>query len=159
MLVPGFAYGVGQRFACDPGDRGFARRINVGEHQHIRQIERATELVPQMLRARKTVRLKQHQQTIELADLRRFQRGANLHRVMAVIVNDRDVVGHSLDVEAPPHAREFHQPVANQFHGNIQVQRHRGRRRGVTNVVNSGRMHQPEAAEIFSLERQGELAH
>src|SRR4029077_1555060 len=57
IFVPGFANRGGQSFAGDARNRRLAGGINVGEHQHIGLVEGAAEFVPQMLRARVTVRL------------------------------------------------------------------------------------------------------
>src|ERR1700687_79209 len=92
IFVPGFANGVSQRFAGDAGDGRLAGGVDVREHQHVGLVEGAAEFVPEMLRARVAVRLEEHQQTIEFANARRFECGANFGGVMAVIVNHRDVV-------------------------------------------------------------------
>ena len=45
-----------------------------------------------MLRARVAVRLEEHQQALEMAAARGFERGANFGGVMAVVVDQRDAV-------------------------------------------------------------------
>src|SRR4029077_536962 len=104
IFVPGFANGIGQSFAGDAGDWRLAGGVDVREHQHIGLIEGAAEFVPEMLRARETVRLEEHQQAIEFADARGFEGGANFSGVMAVVVDHRNVVDHAFDVEAPAHS-------------------------------------------------------
>jgi len=47
-----------------------------------------------MLGTRVAMRLKEHQQAIEFAAAGRFQRGANLSRVMTIIIDHGDVIHH-----------------------------------------------------------------
>ena len=65
------------------------------------------------------MRLEEHQQAVELANFSGFERGANLHRVVAVIVDHGNVVHDALNVEAPAYARKLAQRLANQLCGNI----------------------------------------
>src|SRR5580658_571969 len=51
VFVSHFSNGVGQRFAGDARDGGFARGVDVKENQHVSLIERSAEFVPKMLRA------------------------------------------------------------------------------------------------------------
>ncbi len=87
ILVAGGANGVGQRRGGDAADGRFAGGVDVGQDQHVGLIEGAAEIVPKVLRARVAMRLKEHQQAVVAAAARRFERGANFHRVMAVIVD------------------------------------------------------------------------
>ena len=64
-----------------------------------------------MLRSRVAVRLKEHQQALEAAAARRFERGANLAGMVAVIVNQRNAAENALDLEAPADAREIRQAL------------------------------------------------
>ncbi len=68
-----------------------------------------------MLRARVAVRLKKNQQAVEFAAARGFECGANFGGVMAVIVDDGDVVDDAFDVEAAADAGEFGEAFANQI--------------------------------------------
>src|SRR5690242_4459137 len=81
VLVARLANGVGERFASDAGNRGFACGINVRKHENIRLVEGTAEVVPEMFCARVAVRLEQRQDAIELAATCGIQRGANFRGV------------------------------------------------------------------------------
>ncbi len=119
VFVPGVANGGGQSFAGDARNWGFACGIDVQQHQHVGLIEGPAELVPEVLGAREPMRLEEHEQAIELAASRGFERGANFGGMVAVIVNDGDVVNDALDVEAAANAGEFRQAFADQIGWNI----------------------------------------
>src|SRR5580704_872110 len=107
VLVAGFANGVGQGFAGDAGNGGFARGVNVQQHQDVGLIEGAAEFFPEVLRAREAVRLEKHQEAVELAAASGFECGANFDWVMTVVVDHGDVVDDALDVEAAADAGKF----------------------------------------------------
>ncbi len=65
------------------------------------------------------MRLEQDQQTIELAATSGFEGGANLDRVMAVVVDNDDVVDHTLDIEAASNARKFREAFLDQVRSNV----------------------------------------
>src|ERR1700757_815243 len=67
VLVSGLANSGNKGFAGDAGDRRFAGRIDVGEHEQVGLIEGAAELIPEMLRARIAMRLEKNQQAVKLA--------------------------------------------------------------------------------------------
>src|SRR5229473_7022443 len=92
ILMAGFANGIGQGFASYAGDGWLAGGVNVSNNQNVGLVERAREFVPQMLRARVAMRLEKHQQSIELANARGFQRRTDLSRVMAIVVDHGNVV-------------------------------------------------------------------
>src|ERR1700733_13938520 len=114
--------------------------------------------MPQLLAARIAMGLEQHQQAIELADFGSFERSANLDGMMAVVVDHRHVVDDALDVEAAADSGKFAERLANQFRGNIQVQRDGGGGGGVAHIVNARRMQQAEHAEVVALEGKAEFA-
>src|SRR5580693_9185552 len=95
------------------------RRIDLGEHQNVRVIECAAKIVPQKLRARVAVRLKQNQQTLVSASASRFERGTNLGGMMTVIVNQRNACIHTLHFEAAADARKLLKPGSNQIRRHI----------------------------------------
>jgi hypothetical protein len=70
ILVAGGANGVGQPLAADSLDRGFARRVDFGQHQDIGLIERTTEIIPEVLRARVAMRLEKNEQAAKAAAAR-----------------------------------------------------------------------------------------
>ena len=121
-------------------------------------IERAAEFIPKVLGAGVAMGLKKHEQAIELAAAGRFERGADLHRVMTVVIDHGDVVHYTLDVKTAAHASKFDEAFADQVSWNAQVQRDCCGRRGVAHIVHARRMRQPEQTEIFTSVGQPEFA-
>src|SRR5215831_4059041 len=111
-----------------------------------------------MLGAGITVGLEEDQQAVELAAASSFERGFDLGRMMAVIINDGDVVDRALDVEAAADATEFGEAFADQLGGNVEVKSDGGSGGGIANVVDARRMWQTEDAQIFFSVSQAELA-
>src|SRR6202163_854575 len=111
-----------------------------------------------MLGARIAVRLEEHQQAIKIANFGGFQRCANFHWMVTVVIDDGDVVGHAFDIEAAANAGEFCQAVADQLDWHAEIQRHGRCGGGVAHVVNAWRVRQAEAAEDFALKSELELA-
>ncbi len=118
VLVPGFANGAHKRFARHARDGRFAGRIDIDQHEDIRLIERAAEFVPKVLRAGVAMRLKEHEQAIELAAAGGFERGADLDRVMTIVIDHGDVIHYALDVKAAPHAGKLNEAFADQVSRN-----------------------------------------
>src|SRR2546422_3147956 len=113
VFVAGFANGGGQGFAGDAGDGIFAGGVNIREDKNIGLIEGFGEIVPEMLRAREAMRLKENEKSIEFAAARGVERGSNFRRVVAVIVNDGDVGDDAFDVEAAADASKVGEAFAN----------------------------------------------
>src|SRR5713101_1297044 len=158
VLVTGFANGARKRFARHARNGRFAGRIDIEQHEDVRLIERAAEFVPKLLGTGVAMGLKEHEQAIELAAAGGFKRGANLDRVMAVVIDHSDVIDYALDVKAAAHAGKLNKAFADQVGRNIQVQRDCGRCRRVADIVHPRRMRQPEQAEIFAFVGQPERA-
>src|SRR5260370_15171499 len=160
MDIPltGLANGARQRFAGHAWDGRFAGRIDIDQRENIGLIERAAEFVPKVLGAGIAMRLKEDEQAIELAAAGRFERGQSLDRMMTVIIDNGDVIDHALDVQAAAHADTFAEAFADQIGRNIQVQRDRGCRRRVADIMHARRMRQPEQAEIFAFVGQAKFA-
>src|SRR5258708_8944663 len=156
--MAGGANGVRERLTGDRGNGCLAGRINVGEHKHVRLVECAAEFVPKMLGSRVAMRLKENQQPIELAAARGFERGANLGRMMAVVVNQGNPVDGALDVKAAAYACELFEALADQVRGNIQIQRHGSGSGGVADVVNARRSGQTEFSQVVAAIGEAELA-
>lgn len=68
-----------------------------------------------MLGTRKSVGLEENEGAVELADARGFERGANFDGVMAVVVDDGDIVDDALDIEAATDACKFGEAFADQI--------------------------------------------
>src|SRR6267142_722440 len=151
VFMAGFANGVGQSLAGYARDWRLAGGVNIGDNQNVGLVESAREFVPEMLRARVAVRLEEHQKAIELADARGFQGGPDLRGVVAVVVNHGNVVDGASNVEASTNAGKFAQAFANQFGGNVEIERDRGGGGGVAHIVDARRMEELENAEIVTL--------
>src|SRR4029077_4439485 len=132
--------------------------VDVGEHQHVGLVEGAAEFLPQMLRARVAMWVEEHQQTIELANAGSFQRGPDFGGVMAVIIDYRDVVDGAFDVEAAADAREFAEAFADQFRGNVEIERDSCCSGGVAHIVDAWRMEELENAEVVAFVGQAKFA-
>jgi len=78
---------VAKGLASHTGDRRFAGRVNIEENKNIGLIERAAEFVPEVLRSRVAMRLKEHQQAIELAAAGGFEAWRESRRMMAVVID------------------------------------------------------------------------
>ena len=111
-----------------------------------------------MLGTRIAVWLEEHQKAVELAHAGRFERGANFHGMMAVIVDDGDVVDHTSDVKTAANARKICETFANQVGRNIQVKRDGGCGGSVAHVMNSRRMRQTKQAKILAFVGQAKFA-
>src|SRR6267142_122269 len=109
----GFANRASKRFTRHPWDGRFAGRIEIDQNKDVSLIERAAEFVPKVLSACVAMRLKEHEQAIELAAAGRFERGADFHRVVAVVIDDGDVVHVALDVEPAAHPGKFGETFAD----------------------------------------------
>src|SRR5713101_3390054 len=158
VFVASLANGGGQGFAGYAGDSRLAGGVNVGEHQHVGLIKGAAEFVPQMLRARVTVRLEEQPQAIELANTRGFERGADFGGVMAVIVDHGNVVDRAFNVEAPADSREFAEAIADQLRGHVEVEGDSRCGRGVAHIVDARRMKELENAEVVAFVGQAKFA-
>src|ERR1700722_3873427 len=107
VFVAGGANRLRKSISGNAGNRLLAGGIDVHQHNHVSVIERAAKIVPQVLRACVAVRLEKNQDAVEVAAARGFQRGANFDGMVAVVVDQRDVVDHAFDVKPPPHAATF----------------------------------------------------
>ena len=157
ILVARRADRFGQPFAGDVLDGRLARRVNFGDDQNVRFVERAAEIVPEKLRARVAVRLEEHEQALVTAAARRFERGANFRGMMAVVVNQRDAGVNAFDFKAPSHAGKFRKPSANQVRRNVQRERDGRGCGGIAHVVNSRRRRKMEKSQIFAVIRRAEI--
>src|SRR5690348_2194891 len=158
VLVAGFANGPGQRFTGDTGDGEFTGGVNVRERQNVGLIEGAAKFVPKVQRAGKAVRLEEDQEAFELAAARGFEGGPDFGGMMAVVVDDRDVVDRTLDIEAPAHTGKSGKTFADEVGRHVEVERDGSRGGGVADVVHSRRMRQAEDAQVIALIGQAEFA-
>src|SRR5260370_32052906 len=108
VLVAGLANGARKRLAGDARNWRFAGSIDIEQGKNVRLIECAAQFVPKVLSAGKAMGLKEHQQAIELAAASGFERGANLGRVMTVVIDHGDVIDDALDVKAAAHSGKLY---------------------------------------------------
>ena len=88
------------------GDRALARGVDVGHRDVVGRGESASQLAREVTRARVEVRLEEHPQApLAEALANRLDRGGDLARVVAVVVDDRHVAC-LLDLEAAARTRE-----------------------------------------------------
>src|SRR5882724_4066516 len=157
VFVPRLTNTICQRLAGDSWNRSFSCRIHIHQRQNIRLVKRLHKLIPQMLSPGVPMWLEERQQSGELAASCRLQRRPNFRRMMTVVVHHRNVVHHALDIEPPPHAREFRQALTDQVAGHIQIKRHGRRSCGISNVVNSWRVRQQKHPQILAFVRQAKF--
>src|SRR5213593_1884307 len=142
---------VGEIPARDAGDRRLAGRVDVHHDQHVSQIERRQELVPQMLGPGVAVRLKhRHDPTVE-AGLGGGQGRPDLGRVMTVVVDHRDATGTTQDLKSALDSGESGERPLNRGKRDLQVQPHADRRERVEHVVAAGDLERDLAEEAVAL--------
>ena len=71
----------------------------------------------------------------------RFQHGGDLHRMMAVVVVDRDAVPGAGELEAALHAGEARHRRADRVVGDAGLARRRDRRQRIERIVMAGQRH------------------
>ena len=77
-----------QRLRRDAGDRLLGGGVDVGQQEHVGLVEGLAEVVPEGLRARVAVRLEEHHRApLARAAAQRLEGGADLGRVVAVVVD------------------------------------------------------------------------
>src|SRR5262245_29475880 len=107
VLMTSFADRAGERFAGDSRYWRLAGCVDIGQDQDVGLVEGATEFVPEMLGARIAVRLEEDQQAVKFAAARSLKRGADFRWMVAIVVDDGDVVHRALDVKTPAHSAKF----------------------------------------------------
>src|SRR5215208_7067989 len=103
------AQALHQRVAIGARDRRLARRIDLRDDHRVGVIEAGGEFLEQRGQPRVAVRL-HHRDHLPVGRFpRRPQHGGNLHRMVAVIIDNRHAVPLAGAGEAPAHATEAHQ--------------------------------------------------
>src|SRR5665213_1497677 len=103
-----------------------------------------------MFGARVAVRLEENQHAVKVAPTRGFESGANLSGVVAVIVDDGDVIDHAFHVKSAADSRKFFEAHANQFGRHVEVTRDRDRGGSVAHIMDSRRAIQMELSEVVA---------
>src|SRR5262245_3272684 len=104
------------------------------------------------------MRLEQHQQTIEFTVACSFQRRTDFDWVMAVVVDNCDVVHDAFDVEPASHSCELRQALANQLGRNTEIQGDCGRRGSIAHVMKARRVRKLKDTEVFAFVSKAEFA-
>src|SRR4029077_17824913 len=100
---------------CDPPNGRFARGVDIRHDQHVRLIEGAAEVVPQVLRTRKAVRLKEHQQTVLAGPACGLECGTNFHRLVVVVLDQSNAAHRAFNLKTPSYSREGLETLANEI--------------------------------------------
>ncbi|SOY49839.1 hypothetical protein CBM2585_A160381 [Cupriavidus taiwanensis] len=145
--LAGHAQRAGQRTAVGGHDRCLAGGIDLGQQQGVDRAQHLDEVFKAIPRAGETVRLeRQHQAASGERAARRGQRRGHFHRVMAVVVHQREgagAVGRShlaVALEAAANAVELAQRLDDGGIGHFQLGRDGDRRQGVLHVVQAGQV-------------------
>ena len=97
---------VGDRLAANARQGGFARRVNIGDDDMIGVVESRAEFVPQRLGAGIAMRLEHRQDAFAAGRARGRERGANLGRMMRVVVDEEKAIALIFDLEAAARVAE-----------------------------------------------------
>src|SRR5579859_237509 len=139
VLVTGGTNPFRQCRACDSPNGRFAGGVDIRHDQHVRLIEGAAEVVPQVLRARKAVWLKEHQQTVVAAATRGLERGSNFHRMVTVVIDQSNAAHRAFNLKAPSYSREGLKTLANEIGRYVEIKGNRCCCGGVSDIVNARR--------------------
>ena len=119
-------------------DWRFTRGINVENEQTVGIVERMHKLVHERLRAGVTMRLEDDVNFAETALPRRREGGANLGRMMPVVVDHADSVNRASQLEATIHAAKVLKGCADLLDADVKTDANRNRRCGIQHVVHAG---------------------
>ena len=138
---------IDQGIAGHARDRRLSGRIHICDDHRAGIVHAGAELVEQRVQARVPVRL-HHRDHVARAGLpRRFQHRGDLHRVMAVVVDDRDTASLAGLGEAPLHAGEPRERTAQRVVVDFHLDTDRHRRQRILHVV-SAEHRQPERPQL-----------
>jgi hypothetical protein len=125
-----------QRRRVDACDRGLTRAVDVGQQELVRAGQRGRELVQEIARARVAVGLERDDQPAAV-EARGGDRGRQLGRMVAVVVDDQHLGHLAADREAPVDALEAGQRLAGGGERHAQEVGHAERGQRVARVVNA----------------------
>ena len=114
-MITQLGHPLNQPLSCDALDGLLACRINVQNINVIRSLKALRKIIHQELGARIAVGLENSNDPFGAPKTGRLQRGANLRRMMPVIIDDRYAFEFHLDLKPAVGATEVRQPLTNQF--------------------------------------------
>src|SRR5499427_7698064 len=137
LSVPVRAQTLHQGIAVGTRDRRLARRIDVRDDHGVGVVEAGRELLEQRCQAGVAVGL-HHGDHLALARLARgTQHGGDLHRMVAVVVDNRHAIPLAGAGEATSHAAKISKRRADGVVGDAELARDRDRGGGIERVVPS----------------------
>src|SRR5215472_3732240 len=107
VQVPAALESLVERIAAHARDRSLAGRVDLGEEQQVGVVEGAEEVVEEVARAGEPVRLERHQQPAREPLAGGAQRGADLLRMVTVVVHHENATLLAPYLEAPMNAAEL----------------------------------------------------
>src|SRR5262245_59590033 len=143
-------------FAGRPGDGIFTGRINLGDYEPIRALERGQELLEEIPRAGKAVRLKKHRQRSVPTVAYGADGGPYFRRMMAIVVYHHDAVGLALEFEAAMDAAERCQRFDHMGERDFQLAGDGNGRQRIGGAV-SARELQAQLTQRLAMLERGEL--
>ena len=126
---------IGNNLAGDSWNWRFASGVNIRNHNPIRIVESGAEFLAQCSRSGIPMRLKHGQDTFPAGPARSRDGGANLRRMMGVIINQQKAITLILNFESPPGVLKFSQRFSDFFKWNTQFRRKRDDTDRVLHVV------------------------
>src|SRR5262249_6655441 len=95
---------------------------------------------------------------VEFAAAGGFEGRSNFGRVMAVVIDHRNVVNGTLDVEAAADSAKVGESLADELDGNIEIKGDSSGSGRIADIVDAGRMREAKKAEILPLVGEAEFA-
>src|SRR5436190_11007402 len=121
ILVAELTYVVRQHLGRDALDRLLARWINIQYEKNVRIVERDNKIVHQLLRSRKSMRLKNNDRPPTAGTVLGSRKGRqDLGRMMPVIVNNSYAANLALELEPPVRVLKSFECLNDLVERNIQ---------------------------------------
>src|SRR6185369_5661132 len=122
VRVPGAAGGIGHHLPRDAGQRRLPRGVHVEHEVDVGAVQRLAELAREVAGPRVQMRLEQRDEPPLRVDLTRGgEGGADLRRMVGVVVHDEDPVALALALEAADDPRERAERPGDRLEGNEQL--------------------------------------
>ena len=128
---------VGNLLATHPWDHGFSGRVHLRHYEEVSLVKCGKELLEQMFGPCVPVGLKDHDDPPAKAILGGIERGMDLGRVVAVVIDDENPAGLSFYLEPTIDAGELLQPFPDHIKLEVQIETHRDGGQRVAHIVDS----------------------